>query len=212
DGHAKLEKDCGNCHEPFARKSQTRLCLACHKEITADRLARKRFHGRQPDAAKLECTHCHSDHKGRDADIVQLDRETFNHAFTNFDLRASHMTVLCSGCHAQTLKFRDTPGHCSDCHKTNDPHKGRLGEICENCHGEATWRRVKPYDHDKTKFPLRSAHRTVACSACHGGERYKGVGTACLDCHRIQDVHGGRYGAKCETWHDENKRSAIGHA
>jgi len=209
NGHAKLEKDCGNCHEPFARKSQTRLCLACHKEITADRLARKRFHGRQPDAAKLECTHCHSDHKGRDADIEQLDRETFNHAFTNFELRDSHKVVLCSGCHVQTVKFRDTPGRCFDCHKTSDPHKGRLGEICENCHGEATWRRVKPYDHDKTKFPLRSAHRTVACSACHGGERYKGVGTACLDCHRIQDVHGGRYGAKCETCHDENKWSAI---
>jgi hypothetical protein len=65
EGHAKLEKDCSNCHEPFSRKSQTRLCLACHKEIAADRQTTKRFHGRQPDAAKQECTHCHTDHKGR---------------------------------------------------------------------------------------------------------------------------------------------------
>lgn len=209
NGHAKLEKDCGNCHEPFSRKSQTRLCLACHKEITADRLAHKGLHGRQPDAAKQECTHCHSDHKGRDADIVQLDRETFNHAFTNFELRESHRAALCGGCHLQTVKFRNAPGRCFDCHKTSDPHKGRLGEICENCHSEAAWRRVKPYDHDKTKFPLRSAHRSVSCSACHGGERYKGIGTACVACHKIQDVHGGRYGAKCETCHDENKWSTI---
>jgi hypothetical protein len=209
DGHAKLEKDCGNCHEPFSRKSQTRLCLACHKETTADRSTGKGFHGRQPDAAKQDCTHCHSDHKGRNADIVQLDRETFNHAFTNFELRDAHKTVQCGGCHMQTVKFRDTPGRCFDCHKTNDPHKGRLGEICESCHGEATWRRVKSYDHDKTKFPLHGAHRTVPCSACHGGERYKGIGTACVDCHKIQDVHGGRYGAKCETCHDENKWSTI---
>ena len=75
-GHAKLEKDCGNCHEPFSRRSQTRLCLACHKEIATDRSAGKAFHGRQLDAKTQECNHCHADHEGRDADIVQLDRET----------------------------------------------------------------------------------------------------------------------------------------
>ena len=101
DGHAKLEKECGKCHEPFSRKSQTRLCLDCHKEIAADRTTSKGFHGRQPDAAKQECNHCHTDHKGRDADIVQLDRETFNHALTNFELRDAHKAVPCSGCHCQ---------------------------------------------------------------------------------------------------------------
>ena len=39
DGHAKLEKDCLQCHVPFSRQSQSNLCLACHKEIAADRLA-----------------------------------------------------------------------------------------------------------------------------------------------------------------------------
>jgi hypothetical protein len=209
EGHAKLEKDCGNCHEPFSRKSQTRLCLACHKEIATDRLARRGFHARQQDAAKQECTHCHTDHKGRNADIVQLDRETFNHAFTNFELRDAHKAVQCGSCHAQTIKFRNAPGRCFDCHKASDPHKGRLGETCDNCHAETAWRRVKPFDHDKTKFPLQGAHRTVICSACHIGERYKGIGTACVDCHRIQDVHAGRYGAKCETCHDQNKWSTV---
>jgi hypothetical protein len=208
-GHAKLEKDCGNCHEPFSRKSQTRLCVACHKEIATDRLAHKGFHGRQPDAAKQECTHCHSDHKGRDADIVQFDRETFNHAFTNFELRDAHRPVKCAGCHLEKAKFREAAGRCFDCHKAIDPHKGRLGETCENCHAATEWRRVKPFDHDKTKFPLQGAHRTVLCSTCHIGERYKGIGTTCVDCHRIQDAHGGRYGAKCETCHDQNKWRAV---
>lgn len=72
-GHAKYEKECSNCHEPFSKKSQTRLCLACHKETAADRQSKKGFHGRQTDAAKQECTICHTDHKGRDADIVLLD-------------------------------------------------------------------------------------------------------------------------------------------
>ena len=207
--HAKLEKDCSNCHEPFSRQSQARLCVACHKETAADRQSSKGFHGRQTDAAKQECTHCHTDHKGRDADIVLLDRETFNHASTNFELRDAHKAVPCNGCHAQNVKFRDAPGRCFDCHKTNDPHKGRLGQTCDNCHGEITWRRTKAFDHDKTGFPLQGAHRDVACAACHVGERYKGISTACVACHRIQDVHGGRYGAKCGTCHEQNKWTAI---
>ena len=209
-GHAKLEKDCSNCHEPFSRKSQTRLCLACHKEIAADRQLVKGFHGRQPDATKQECTHCHTDHKGRDADIVQLDRETFDHGFTSFELRAAHKSVQCIGCHAQTAKFREAPGGCFQCHKADDPHKGRLGERCDNCHAETAWRRVKSFDHDRTRFPLQGTHRDVACSACHIGERYKGIGIACVDCHQIQDVHTGRYGAKCESCHDQNKWTRIG--
>lgn len=209
DGHAKLEKDCGKCHEAFSRKSQTRLCLDCHKDTAADRTTSKRFHGRQPDAAKQECNHCHTDHKGRDADIVQLDRETFNHAFTNFELRNAHKAVPCTGCHLLAVKFRKAPGRCFDCHKAKDAHKGRLGEKCDDCHNEAKWRQVKTFDHNTTRFPLQGSHSTVACAGCHSGERYKGVGTRCMDCHQIQDVHTGRYGAKCESCHDQKKWKTI---
>lgn len=209
EGHAKYEKDCNQCHEPFSRKSQTRLCLDCHKDIAADRQAGRRFHGREPDAARQECTQCHSDHKGRDADIVLFDRETFNHAMTNFELRDAHRTVQCSSCHAERVKFRDTKSACFDCHKADDPHKGRLGQDCAACHTEVAWPKVKPYDHDKTKFPLKQAHRDVSCAACHVGERYKDLGLACIDCHRIQDVHGGRYGVKCETCHDSAKWKTV---
>jgi len=208
-GHAKLEKECGDCHQPFSQGSQTRLCLACHKEIAADRQTGRGFHGRESDAVKPECSHCHTDHEGRGADIVQLDRETFNHEFTNFALRDAHKAVPCGGCHAQTVKFRNAPGRCFDCHKANDPHRGRLGETCENCHGETSWHRVKAFDHDRTKFRLEGAHRTVACSACHVDERYKGIGTACATCHQIQDVHAGRYGGKCDSCHDQSKWSTV---
>src|SRR5579871_138247 len=208
-GHAKYEKECSNCHEPFSKKSQTRLCLACHKETAADRRSAKGFHGRQTDAATQECTICHTDHKGRDADIVFFDRETFNHTLTNFELRDAHKSVQCDGCHGPNVKFRNAPGRCFDCHKAADPHKGRLGEACDNCHGESTWLQVKAYDHDKTRFPLRGAHRNVACASCHVGEHYKGIGAGCADCHTIQDVHVGRYGAKCDTCHDQNKWTTI---
>ena len=40
-------------------------------------------------------------------------------------------------------------------------------------------------------FSLRGGHRTVACDTCHVGEHYKEIGTACVDCHKAQDVHVG---------------------
>jgi len=48
--HAKFEKACTSCHEPFVRASQSGLCLACHKPIGADRTAARGFHGKHPEA------------------------------------------------------------------------------------------------------------------------------------------------------------------
>jgi hypothetical protein len=201
EGHAKLEKDCANCHEPFAKTGQTKLCLSCHKEVAADRQQQRGIHGRRKDTSTGECRSCHTDHKGRGMDIVQLDRETFNHTFTNFEIKGAHKQVSCAGCHVATVKFRNTPGQCIGCHKKTDPHKGNLGEKCDACHSEEAWRRTKPFDHAKTKFPLEGAHAKVVCAICHVGERYKDLATTCVSCHRLQDVHRARYGAKCETCH-----------
>jgi predicted CXXCH cytochrome family protein len=84
--HAELEKTCKSCHEPFAQQSQSGLCMACHKPIAADRQAKRNYHGRHPEVLKGECKSCHTEHKGRTFDLVQLNRETFNHAFANFTL------------------------------------------------------------------------------------------------------------------------------
>ena len=208
-GHAKFENECGKCHEPFSRQSQTRLCLDCHKETAADRRLRKGFHGLQPDAVKQECRHCHTDHKGRDADINQLDRETFDHGLTNYQLKDAHKAVRCEGCHLPKVIFRKAPDRCFDCHKAVDPHKRRLGEKCESCHTESKWSRVKPYDHGKTKFALEGAHKDVACAICHVGEVYKDLARTCVSCHRLQDVHSDRYGQKCEACHDQSKWKVV---
>jgi hypothetical protein len=56
---------------------------------------------------------------------------------------------------------------------------------------------------------LDGAHKDVQCATCHIGERYKDLPHACVDCHKIQDAHGGRYGAKCETCHAASKWKTI---
>jgi hypothetical protein len=211
--HAKLEKECGSCHEPFSRQSQPKLCLACHKDVAADRDQKQGFHGRNPEAGKQDCKHCHTDHKGRKADIVLLDRNTFNHSFTDFELKGGHRTARCESCHKPAVKFRDAPQRCFDCHKSLDPHKARLGENCASCHSEEGWRRVKAFDHDKTRFPLDGAHAKVGCATCHAGEVYKNLETTCIACHRLQDAHAGRFGTKCETCHSpaQWKKTTFNH-
>ena len=138
----------------------------------------------------------------------ELNRETFNHAFTHFALTGAHKRASCDGCHAKNTKYRETPGRCFDCHRSSDPHKGQLGETCEGCHSEESWRRVKSFDHSKTKFPPVAAHKQVACTKCHAGERYVGLATTCVS-GRLQDKHAGRNGSNCETCHAPTKWTTL---
>lgn len=211
--HAKYEKECTSCHEPFVRQSQSGLCLACHKPIDADRTSGRGFHGKNPEAKSGNCRTCHAEHKGRAADIVQLNRQLLNHAQTNYPLEGGHKRVACIACHKGNDKFRAAPSGCVACHKGSDPHRGNLGEACASCHSVEGWQRVKPFDHSKTKFPLLAAHARARCEACHVGERYKGLARACVACHANEDKHAGRNGEKCETCHTVQtwKKAAFNH-
>lgn len=208
-GHAKLEEDCGNCHQPFSKTTQDQLCLDCHDKVAADIQSKSGFHGRRNEVSADDCNHCHTDHIGRDGDIVRFDPEAFNHAFSDFQLKGAHKTALCEGCHPAGKKYRTAAHKCLDCHKADEPHKGRLGTACEDCHNEVAWADTPPFDHSKTKFPLVGKHRKVACKTCHVGEYYKGIPTACIDCHRAQDVHAGRFGVKCDSCHSSKDWETV---
>lgn len=204
-GHAKYEQDCANCHKSFSKAAQAQLCLDCHKDVAADVLSKSRFHGKAVAVANTDCRQCHADHKGRTADIVQLDRANFDHRQTNFALAGRHETTPCSSCHAEGKKFRTAPSACVDCHRKDDVHRGKLRETCADCHTDKGWKSTKPFDHSKTEFALTGVHKTTDCKSCHAGERYKGVPTACADCHRERDVHKGARGQKCEGCHTTEK-------
>ena len=78
--HAKYEEQCSQCHDRSDRNRQTQLCLDCHKDIAADLRQQRGFHGHVPGIENSQCRACHSEHLGREADIVKLSREQFNHA------------------------------------------------------------------------------------------------------------------------------------
>ncbi|ACG73982.1 conserved hypothetical protein [Anaeromyxobacter sp. K] len=210
--------DCARCHDPrlvadpavaeVLRKQPERRtslgapqrCAACHFDEHRGQLG--------PD-----CARCHGEDAWKPA-------ARFDHARAAYRLDGKHVRVACAKCHADVVEAAGAPGPgmtppvraaatarykgvpfqaCTDCHK--DPHQDRLGQACASCHVTADWKQVtglgaKRAFHEKTRYPLRGAHATVACEACHGpwpGEkaRYKGIAFArCTDCHA--DAHVGQ--------------------
>ncbi|TLY96447.1 MAG: hypothetical protein E6K44_01495 [Gammaproteobacteria bacterium] len=198
--HVKYEEQCSLCHDRTDRNRQTQLCLDCHKEIAGDLHERRGFHGRFPGIDTSQCRACHSEHLGREADIVKLSHEQFNHENTDYPLRGAHAYVVCESCHAAGKRYRDAPRECIGCHRKEEPHEGKLGRDCASCHDADAWRHVS-YDHDKTAFPLRDQHAKAPCAACHFGNRYKNTPKECVSCHEPDDVHHGDRGVKCGERH-----------
>lgn len=208
-GHAKFETDCKTCHEAFSKHTQSQRCIDCHdhKNIADDIRQRTGYHGRVIAPGDINCKRCHGDHLGRDADIVHLDTQTFDHAQTDFALKGMHASTRCQSCHLGGKKYHDAGLKCIECHKRKNPHREELGTKCENCHNEESWLKRSAFDHEKTKFPLKGKHRDATCNSCHPNERYKNIARDCIACHRMNDIHRGRYGEKCHDCHTEKKWS-----
>lgn len=195
--HAKLEGECAKCHVRFDRAGQDALCVACHKAVGEDLRARTGLHGRQKAAA---CRNCHTDHRGRDMRIADVDAKRFDHRLTDYPLRDRHAGVECSQCHAKGRKYRDAPQDCQGCHRQDDVHKGALGSACADCHVERGWKETR-FDHDQTRYPLTGRHAKVGCRDCHRTADYRSTPSTCIGCHRGDDKHKGRYGERCESCH-----------
>jgi len=200
-GHAKYEDECGNCHKSFNKGSQNQLCRDCHEKIDADIRQQQGSHG-LGKGRDADCSYCHSEHLGRDADIIQMVSETFDHHDTDFELKGVHIMTSCTACHIPGKKYRDARESCVDCHEENDAHKGRLGEACADCHDERSWKK-QGFDHDTTDYMLLHKHADVACDSCHVNQQYKDIPGDCHACHGVNDVHAGRYGSGCDECHSE---------
>ena len=210
--HARL--DCEACHQGRFQKrtwepgegvnaARTYLglptaCLACHK----DEHRGTRF-------AARDCVLCHTLEAWKPA-------PRFDHAKTGYPLTGRHTALACARCHA--VKATDGAGRpgdrkagapsreCASCHE--DVHGGKLGSACASCHSTADWRRVDRarFDHERTAYPLRGRHTTVACDACHAsGRPLRLAHGRCTDCHA--DAHLGQLAqradqGRCESCHD----------
>ena len=158
------------------------------------------FHGRLAGIETTQCSACHTEHKGRGADIVKLESAAFPHSRTDFPLQGAHANVACGDCHPTGRKFRDAP----------------VGLLRLPQGGRTTRRQARPRlrqlsrGHRLGPRPLRpredlvalaGKHAETACDACHLGNRYDGTPTQCASCHTPDDVHAGSRGTGCADCH-----------
>ena len=212
-GHAKWDEECTQCHVRFNRDAQNERCMDCHKDVGADMRGKTGMHGRLKPQA---CRSCHTDHKGRNARIVDFDPKKFDHAQSDYTLRGKHQRVECDKCHVAGKKYSQAAQDCLACHRKDDTHKGSLGTKCADCHTEVDWKQTN-CDHDKTRFALTGKHVDTKCADCHKNASYKDTARTCIGCHRKDDDgakgHRGRYGEKCESCHNAKawKPSTFNH-
>jgi len=202
--HAEYESQCETCHSAFSKDKLTELCLDCHTDIAKDRSESSRFHGQYPMARDGECKQCHTDHKGRDAEITGLTPEIFDHNFTLFPLVDSHGKLSCNQCHSESAAFRNAPKLCVNCHGEDDVHDGGLGEQCDSCHDSKLWQSPPKFDHRQTNFPLSGKHESLHCVSCHLQTHFQSKAKLCIDCHLAHDIHQGSNGENCTDCHTEN--------
>lgn len=212
-GHLDLEGECSSCHKLFDKEGQRDLCLDCHEDVAGDVEQQKGFHGLRAEVQDDQCSSCHTEHEGRDAVIVILDENTFDHRFTDFDLEGAHADAECSDCHSPDLKHRETSAECVDCHFEDQPHEEVMGAECGSCHQPTEWLDAK-FDHGTTDYPLLGKHLETACLDCHEDRTFPKPLTECVDCHAEDDAHDGRTGNDCGSCHNPSdwSDSSFDHA
>lgn len=223
--HSHLEgmSNCTQCHTLGAKVSNDK-CLTCHKEIKS-RLDQSRGYHSSAGVKSKDCTVCHSDHYGKNYDIVHLQKEKFDHNTTGYTLDGKHAKKDCIDCHnkkfvteTELLKKRETylglSGLCASCHE--DVHYKTLSSNCQNCHQTDAFKPAIKFNHAKSNYPLRGKHTAVDCLKCHpislreakNFQQFKGLQFQnCVNCHK--DPHDNKFGQNCSQCHVEESFKTL---
>lgn len=210
--HAALDNadNCTKCHE-LGKGVTDLLCLNCHQhEPLKKAIEEKRgLHAN----FKQPCRVCHTEHKGREAFVIDWGplggRNAFKHEQTGFRLTGKHESAACSKCHKRTLRsgrtsYVDVPPDCNQCHQNNHSFTNKeLTRQCEKCHQDpGIAKNLKPdelpFNHgERTKTALEGKHATQTCVTCHKGAKMSmtaGNERTCVNCHK--NPHGKTF----KTW------------
>jgi hypothetical protein len=114
-------------------------------------------------------------------------------------------SALCSDCHEDVASDAKSgtgfhglaPGANGDCRGCHTDHEGRGADIVG----------LDPalFVHDWTDYPLRGAHRNLACATCHTAdlEKHRDAPADCVGCHVDDDPHAGGLSEDCGSCHSE---------
>lgn len=184
--HAPL--DCAKCHTGKNERNNPTFiglrstCASCHEDKHEGRFG-------------SSCQTCHDQ-----ANWNHLDLDPFDHGRARFALRGKHQQVACAKCHSDPPKYQPLAFQaCGDCHQ--DPHAGRLGNECQSCHNEDSWKKLSMKRTSHPKLSLAAGHAAVQCKACHDKGNLVGPskGNRCASCHA--PVHLAKFGNDCADCH-----------
>ena len=181
--HARAE--CSGCHKGTLFKEAPKDCFSCHQKDD-----------QHLGTLGKACADCHN------AERWKATAGLFQHDKTQFPLRNAHAApkVSCAACHSNLRSMRGTATACVACHKKDDKHEAQLGDRCERCHTDRTWKDTT-FDHARARFALTGRHLVVDCASCHASWRYRDAPRDCIGCHRKDDRHDRVLGVRCESCH-----------
>jgi hypothetical protein len=212
--------DCGSCHTSVdwknakfnhARETGFALdgahgelaCAACHignsfkEKLSKDCQGCHRTEDAHAGRFGRDCASCHGE--------LQWKPQSYDHLrLAKFELVGAHARLGCHTCHTAEVATQKLATGCAGCHRAQDPHGGKLGSACEQCHGNESWRGHVRFDHDLTEYPLLGQHVLASCAQCHTSLNFAGAATGCVACHRSQDSHKGSLGENCAACHSPN--------
>jgi hypothetical protein len=217
--HSHLEgiSNCTQCHV-LGNKVSRDKCLACHTELLKRINDQKGYHS-SPDVRGKDCFDCHSEHNGKNFQLVRLETAKFDHKLTGFTLSTPHAKKTCNDCHNQKFiadqkikekkfTYLGLSTECLTCHA--DYHQQTLSTNCLSCHTAEAFKPAAKFNHSTARFQLKGKHQAVDCQKCHKTEmvngkkfqEFRGVPFAnCTNCHK--DPHQNKFGQNCRQCHTE---------
>ncbi|GAB4480222.1 MAG: hypothetical protein OHK0031_01160 [Anaerolineales bacterium] len=196
---------CRDCHSSgFSAAFQQSQCADCHQQMDAVFMAAHVIEYGQ------DCLACH--------DGVETLGKAFDHNALTFPLAGKHAPLRCAECHTNARSradLKNTSPVCESCHLKDDPHQGRFGAACGDCHNPAGWRDNVKFDHNLANFKLEGKHAAVACEKCHTNPaQFAGTPSTCVDCHAKDDKHNGQFGTDCAACHNPSdwKDAKVDHS
>ena len=122
---AHADTACDECHASAKFHDADDSCISCHRDD-------------DPHDGGLgdQCDACHNP--------STWEAWVFDHSLTNFELTGAHETLNCNDCHSDPGgKDPQISGDCVSCHRRDDPHAGRFGKNCANCHSTSNFTRIE---------------------------------------------------------------------
>jgi hypothetical protein len=225
NAHSHLEgiSNCTQCHV-LGNKVSGDKCLVCHTEIKNRITLQKGYHA-SADVRGKQCFACHSEHNGKNFQLIRLDTAKFDHSLTGYTLSVPHAKKGCKDCHNskniadQKLKtnkrtWLGVNTECLTCHA--DYHHQTLSSVCLNCHNDDSFKPAAKFNHANSRFQLVGKHKNVDCLKCHRIEmingkkfqEFRGVQYSnCGNCHK--DPHQDKFGQNCRQCHNEDSFQVV---